>query len=190
MTSENINSGSYATYDDYAILPYRCVKYLLNNDEVVWKLLFYNTPDAYSKANLTYAQKVSLIYKGGDNTADFRVFMDRGQPDVNTFEQCQIRIANYSIYPTNRVIGQISIIFEVYPHYKTNHLDIYQTRGDLIMERLLQTFNGASVPLDDEGSSSIGRFFFDRVGSESNRLEQGGQLPFLGKFAVMTTNSK
>lgn len=180
--SNNINSGSYAQYENYDIFPYNCVKYLMDNDEVVWKLLKYNDPNAWEKPDLTQIEKAALIYNGLDNTVNYRVFMDRGQPDVDTFENCQIRIANYSIFPENRMIGTLSMIFEVYPHYKTNHLTNYKTRGDMIMKRLIQVFNGATI-------GGIGKLYFDRVGSESTRQELGGQLPFVGKWVIMSNKS-
>ena len=180
--ANNVNSGSYAQYKDYDIIPYNCISYLMDNDEVIWKLLKYPDPDAWNKPNLTKTEKAALIYNGSDNTALYRVFMDRGEPDVNTFENCQIRIANYSIYPDNRVVGTMSVVFEVYPHYKTNHLSNYRTRGDMIMSRFIKVFNGASI-------GGIGKLFFDRVGSESNRQELGGQLPYTGKWMIMSNKS-
>lgn len=177
-----INDGSYAQYNDYDSIPYNCIKHLMDNDDMVWKLLKYNTPDAWNKPNLTQAEKAALIYNGSDNTVNYRVFMDRGQPDVNTFENCQVRIANYSIYPDNRVVGTMSVIFEVYPHYKTNHLSNYKTRGNMIMNRLIQVFNGAEI-------GGIGRLFFDRVGSESNRLEVAGQTPYAGSWMIMSNKA-
>lgn len=186
----DINSGSYAQYDDYDILPYTIVKYLMNNNEMVWRLLKYSTPTAWTEPNLTFAEKGALVYNGlGDNTIDYRVFLDRGQPDVNTFENCQIRIANYSVFPDNRVVGTVSMIFEVYTHYKNNHLSNYRTRNDMIMKELRQTFNGKVIPKDSNVGGTIGKLFFDRKASESNRQEIGGQLPFLGSWMIMSFKS-
>ncbi len=189
MVGENISKGSYAQFNDYDIFPYRCVKYLIDNDEVIWKLLKYNSPDAWEQSDLSYDEKISMIYNGSDNAVKFRVFMDRGQPEVNTFENCQIRIANYSIFPENRVVATSSMVFEVYTHYHINHLSNYKTRSDMIMKRFLQVFNGATIPKDDEGGGAIGKLFFDRLGSESNRQELGGQLPYSGKWLIMSTKS-
>lgn len=177
-----VNAGSYNQFNDYDSFPYNCVSYLMENDEVIWKLLKYPDPDAWNKPNLTKIEKAALIYNGDDNTANYRVFMDRGEPDVNTFENCQIRIANYSVFPEHRVVGTMSMIFEVYPHYKTNHLSNYKTRGDMIMGRFFKVFNGAKI-------GGIGNLFYDRVGSESNRQELGGQLPYLGKWMIMSNKS-
>ena len=181
-TSANINSGSYNLFTGYDNYPYECVKLLMATDEMIWKLLKYNSADAWNKANLTYAEKASLIYAGQDNTTDFRVFMEQGQPDVNTLENCQIRISNYSIYPENRTISTVSIMVEVYSHFKTNHLSNYKTRNDMVMQRLLSTFNGSKI-------ENLGKLYFDRLGSESNRQEGGGQLPYKGKWAVLSTKA-
>jgi hypothetical protein len=181
MTSENINSGSYnllAKYDSY---PYECVKTLMDN-EMIWKLLKYNTSDAWNQTDLTKEEKASLIYDGSDNTIAFRVFMEQGQPDVNTLENCQIRVSNSSVFPENRTVATVSIMLEVYSHYKTNHLSNYKTRNDMIMQRMIGTLNGANI-------NGLGRLYFDRLGSESNRLENGGQLPYKGRWAVLSVKA-
>jgi len=180
--SININAGSYAQYKDFDEISYNCLKLLIDNDEEIWKLLYYDTPDAWDKPNLTADQKRGLIYNGSDNTADFRVFMDIGQPDVLASEVCIIRIAPYSIFPDNRTVATISVMLECYSHYKINHLSNYKTRIDMITKRLIQVFNGSMV-------GGIGKLFFDRVGSESNRMENGSQLPFKGRWIIMSTKS-
>ena len=180
--TNSVNSGSYAQYEDFDILAYTCVKYLMDNDEVVWKLLKYETTDAWNKPDLTPAEKASLIYNGDDDTAKFRVFLDIGQPDVLTGEVCQIRISPYTILPENRVVGTMSIMFEVYSNYKINHLNNYRTRIDMIAKRFLQVFNGATI-------GGIGRLHFDRLATESARLENAGQLPFKGRWVIMSNKS-
>ncbi len=178
-----INDGSYAQYEQLDEFAYNAVKYLMDNDEVIWKLLKYNDPDAWKKPNLTKEEKAALIYDGSDNTALFRVFLDQGEPDVNTFENCQIRISQYSLFPNNRVIGTNSMIFECYAHYKTNHLSNYRTRTDMIIKRFLQVFNGC------DAIGGLGKLFFDRVASDSPRQEYAGQIPYRGKWVIMSNKS-
>jgi len=180
--SNDINSGSYATYDIFDNLSYLCIDYLIENDELVWKLLKYNTPDAWNKPNLTRAEKAALIYDGGDDTSKFSVFMDTGQPDVQTTEKSEIRIHPYDLFPDNRVWGSIKMQFDVYAHYKVNHLSNYKTRVDMITKRFLQVFNGASI-------GGLGKLHFDVVGTYGVKLETGGQLPFRGKWIFMSNKS-
>jgi hypothetical protein len=178
--SNTPRDDSYASYSNFDTYAYSLVKYLMDNDEMIWKLLKYNSPDAWTKTDLTQAEKGALIYDGSDNTADFRVFLDQGQPDVVVGEVCILRISPHSIFPENRVIGTANFIFEAYCNYKVNHLTNYKTRLDMITQRLLGTFNGATI------DGLVGKMYFDRMGSEAIRMEWGGQLPFKGRWLVMS----
>lgn len=183
IMTNTIGQGSYAQFEQFDEYAYNAVKYLMDNDEIIWKLLKYNDPEAWDKPDLTKEQKAALIYDGSDNTALFRVFLDQGQPDVNVGENTQIRISQYSLFPENRTIATNSMMFEVYTHYKINHLSNYKTRADMIMKRFLQVFNGCP------SIGGIGNLYFDRQASESARQEYGGQLPYRGKWVVMSNKS-
>ena len=180
--ANDINGGSYAQYNDFDSYSYNCIKYLMENDEVVWKLLKHLTPDGWSGANLTLAEKGALIYNGTDDTSKFQVFLDEGAPDVITREDCIIRISPHSIYPENRVYGTVSMVFEVYTNYKVNTLSNYKTRTDSIVQRFIQVFNGATI-------GGIGKMFFDRMGSFADRAEWVGNIPFKGRWIIMSNKS-
>lgn len=182
MSSDNINQGSYAQYDEFDNFSYTCITYLMDNDEVVWKLLKYRTPDAWNKPNLTKPEKAALIYNGSDDSTQYNVFMDIGSPDVITREDCIIRIAPYSVSPNNRVWGTVNMMFEVYCNYHINTLDNYKTRVDMITKRFIQVFNGIYI-------NGIGKLFFDKLGSEANRLEWASQVPHKGRWIIMSTHS-
>jgi hypothetical protein len=177
--ANTINEGSYARYDIFDNISYLCIDYLMDNDELVWKLLKYSTPDAWNKPNLTKEEKAALIYNGGDDTSLFSVFSDQGQPEVLTTEKSEIRISPYSLTPDNRVWGTVTMQFEIYSHYHINTLSNYRMRVDMIAKRFLQVFNGSQI-------GGIGRLHFDTLGSYGNRLETGGQLPFRGKWILMS----
>lgn len=174
--------NDYSTFSAMVNFPYECISALMVESELVWKLLKYDTSDAWNRPNLSSSEKRALIYSGQDDTSLFRVFMDEGQPDVLTKEMTVLRIANYSIMPDNRIVGTVNIIAEVYSHYKLNHLSNYTVRTDAIMGELIRVFNGRNV-------GGIGRLFFDKMGSPSTRLENGGQLPFKGKWMIMSNKS-
>jgi hypothetical protein len=177
-----VNEGSYATYADFDSFPYRCISYLMENDETIWKLLKYSTPDAWNKTDLTLAEKRALIYNGEDDSSKFRVFMDMGQSDVETQEVSLIRIHPYELFPENRTVGSMKIMFEVYTHYKVNHLSNYKTRNDMIIGRFIKLFNGLQI-------AGIGKLHFDVMGTYGTRMETGGQLPMKGKWILMGNKS-
>ena len=179
----NISSDSYAQYEWFDEIAYTCYEHLIKNNEMIWKLIKYDTPDAWNQSDLTEVEKGRLIYNGQDDLTEARAFMDTGQPDVWTKEICIIRISPHSVFPDNRVIGTVSVILEVFCHWKINHLSNYKARSDVIAKNFLQTFNGVNL-------GGIGRLFFDRIGSYDNRAETGGQLPFKGRWLIMSNKIK
>jgi hypothetical protein len=180
----NSKNDNYASYDNFDSYSYKMIQYLMDNNEEIWKLLYYKTPTAWNEPNLTKAQKGALVYDGSDDTSRFNVFLDQGAPDVVTREDCILRISPHSIFPDNRIYGTVSLILESYCHFKINHLSNYKTRLDVITKELLKTFNG--VTIDGLG---IGAIYFDRLASESNRLEWGGQIPWKGRWMILSNKS-
>jgi hypothetical protein len=185
MTTEfyNIGAGSYNTYDKFPLFSYTCISHLLSVNELIWKLLYYNDPDAWNKGNLSAAQKGAMIYNGAEDMEEYHVFMDGGQSDAWTRESTVLRIYPWEIYPNNRTIGTVCIAFEVFSHYKLNHLSNYSTRIDTIVQQIIKEFNGFML-------GDLGRLEFDnKMGSITQRMTQSGQSPYKGKYLLMSTKS-
>lgn len=178
--SINIGSSAYNPYSGYDDYSYKCIKYLMENNELVWKLLKYKTPDAYSESNLTKQEKGAMIYNGSPDSTLFNVFLDGGSPDVLTREDTILRVVPYRMFPDNRTIGTVSMNFEVYAHYKVNTLDNYKTRVDLIINELITLFNGVDL-------LGIGKFYFNYLASQTDKMREAGQIPFKGKQLMMST---
>jgi hypothetical protein len=177
MTEPNtqiIGSTAYNNFETLATIGYNCVKYLILNNDMIWKLLKYTTPNAWSENNLTNEEKAQLIYAGESDTSNYNVFLDGKQPDVETKEKTLLRIMPEYAVGLNRTVGLIRISMEVYSHYKINHLSNYQTRIDRIAQELLETFNGTLV-------GGFGNMVFNKMTDESSRLFEVGQIPFGGK---------
>lgn len=180
--ANEIGSEAYNKYPGLADYPYNCITYLIENNEMIWKLLKYNEANAYKQDNLTKEEKGLLVYKGTDKEEDFRVFMDQGQSDAWVHESCVLRISIFRIFPTNRTIGTVQMSFEVYSHYKINHLTNYRTRIDYICQELIETFNGKEM-------GGIGKLFYNLMEDTTQTLSQSGQVPFKGKRIIMSTKA-
>lgn len=167
---------AYNQYDDLDEFSHKCIDYLINNNEYLWKLLKYTSPDCWkdSFSNLTKVEKAKLIYSGEDDESEFRVFLDDGQPDVWVQEVATIRIYPYAIIPENRSVGLIIMAMDVYAHYKINHLSNYKARIDVMTKEVIKTFNGSII-------GGIGRLFLDRSILFEGGIRQTGQIPFKGK---------
>ena len=178
----NDRKDSYNKFTDYPELSYNCISYLVNNEEVLWKLLKYADMNAWkadtSHPNLTKSQKGALIYSGQPDETNYRVFMDVGQDIAWTSECCFIRISPVELSPTNYVYGNVTMAFEVYSHYKINHLSNYKTRIEMVTQRLIELFNGEEI-------DGLGRLYFDHMANPRCRTVAIGQIPYKGKVTMM-----
>lgn len=152
---------------------------MLTESENIWKLLYYNTPDALDQPNLTLDQKRAMIYRGEEDASLFHVFMDIGQPDVFVKEVAIVRICPWAIKPENYYYGKILMSFEAYSHNKINTLDNYQTRIDTIIGEFLRIFNGAMI-------GGVGRLYFNMAEDLNNKISNTGQIPWKGKQLFMS----
>lgn len=182
IVTPNIGLEAYNDFSEFSSLSYRCIKKLMDENEDVWKLLKYSEADAWNKANLTQEEKAELIYAGQEDSSKYHVFMDGKQPDVMTDETTLLRIMPYYAVGLNRTVGYIEVNFQVFSHYKINHLSNYKTRIDSISQDLLALFNGANV-------GGLGLMSFDKMADESSRLFESGQIPFGGKEIIFSVFS-
>lgn len=177
--TETINIGTYNKFSGIDEIPYNCIEYLILNNETLWKLLKYTSPDAWSKSNVSNSDKGLMVYGGQEDATKFNVFLDVGIPDVWTHEVSVLRASLYELYPDNRNVGTVGILFEFYSHYKINHLSNYKTRIDMGTQQIIETMNGAVV-------GGIGKLHFDRMGFQNDRAYAGGQVPYKGRFILMS----
>ncbi len=183
MTTSNIiGLTAYNDFGQFSKLSYNCIKFLMDNNELVWKLLKYTSPDGWKKPNLTQEEKAALIYAGQQDSSQFNVFMDSKQPDVLVREVTMLRITPHYAVGLNRTVGYIEVSMEVFSHYKINHMTNYQTRIDTIAEELLALFNGSDV-------GGLGLLTFNKMLDQSSRLFEAGQIPFAGKQLIFSTLS-
>jgi hypothetical protein len=173
---------AYAKYQEFNQFSYNCIKYLMNNNELIWKLIYYTGNDAWNQSNLSMDQKASLIYNGKDDATNFRVFLDTGQYDVWTNEVCLIRIWPYVMVGRNRTVGTIVMCMEVYAHTKINTLSNYTTRIDTIIQQFLEVFNGQQV-------GGLGALFFDKLADSSDKVWSGGSTPFKSKGVYFSNHT-
>jgi hypothetical protein len=181
MTATDSTKEIYNKYTDLPLFSYNCIKYLMDNNELIWKLLNYTDKNAYKNdsthPNLTKAQKGALIYDGSPDETGYRVFLDVGQDDAISTAICIMRVSPVEIVPTNHIVGNVVMAFEILCHNSINTLSNYSTRVVSITQQLLEVLNGAYV-------SGLGRLYFDRKASAKCRVTASGQIPFKGSVLV------
>ncbi len=172
---------SYNKYSSLSLVPYNMAKYLMDNDELIWKLLKYSSNDAWNKTNLTKSEKGALIYNGFGAITDKRMFFESSQNYAWTEAVTILRMAPVSLRPVNYVTGTQFIKFEAYTHESSSMLSNYQPRLLTIMQRLIEVFNGAEI-------DGIGRLFFDYTATNGAARLTGvnvGDATFRGYELIM-----
>ena len=173
---------NYNKFTEYPLTSYNIIKYLMDNENSLWKILKYSDANAWNKPDLSIDEKSGMIYNGLANETDYRVFMDIGQDNSWTIEACFLRISTGILLPSNYVYGHLTIVCELFTHYKINHMSNYTTRLDFATQRLLQILNGADV----EG---VGRLYFDEKASSQARSFPMGTIPYKGRATIFCNHS-
>ena len=115
MLSNGNSSMAYNSYKEMPQLPYKVIAALLTEEsqmaEDFWKLLKYTDVDALEKDNLTYDEKISLIWKGESIEQNYNVFLKPliGSSLDDAEAQTQLRIFRFTTMPTDRFSAIITI---------------------------------------------------------------------------------
>lgn len=175
-------------YDGLDGLEYKVLEHLMLNNEDIWKLLKYNSPDALSKNNLTLSEKRKLIYSGNGNAESFRAFIEPYIDDAFKENCSMIRVYVDSIFPELHIMATVNICVDIVVHNKISNIQSddnivpIKNRANVLLKNVLQALNGAEV-------NGIGRLSFSRQISLNNKalLSIWNNRNFYGYTVVMST---
>ena len=190
MLANGNSSMAYNSYKEMPQLPYKVIAALLTEEsqtaEDFWKLLKYTDVEALDKDNLTYDEKVALIWTGDSIEQKYNVFLKPliGSSMDDAEAQTQLRVFRFTTVPTNRFEAIITIEADFITNEKTAL--VYQDgllceRTDLMESMFLDIMNGRDI---DIGSGMV---TFDRELSRScnSQLNIGNSKSFYGRSLVM-----
>lgn len=174
---------AYNKFTGFSDICTRLLNFLMVENENVWKLLFYDSPDALEQPNLTMEQKRSLVYKGYGDSEDYKVFRCPYIDDSMTKECTQLRHYALTINPENRSMSIVDVAFDCITHTKLSDLEGCQNRVERMVEEILGTLNGREV-------DGVGKIFFDsrRAAYDAARNSIFNNRYFYGFQIVMSVN--
>lgn len=129
-------------------IPYKIIKYLVDNDEIIWKLLKYNDYNALLKPNLTSSEKLDLLWTRGLPQEDFGVFLTNLVEDGITESKSIMKVYQFYVHPKQPYVSTVVYAFDFLYGGKMSLVDyngIPVNRGDLFINRILEVLNGAYV---------------------------------------------
>ena len=190
MLANDNNYMAFNNFKEMPQLPYKVVTTLLTDEsksaEDFWKLLKYVDNDALSKPNLTYEEKMDLIWDGDSLEQNYNVFLKPliGSSLDNAEAQTQLRVFRFTTMPTSRLEAVITIEADFITNEKT--CLVYQDgilceRTDVMESLFLDVMNGRDIEI---GSGVV---MFDRELSRScnSQLNIGNSKSFYGRSLVM-----
>lgn len=166
-------------------IPYKILEYLALNDEILWKLLAYNDYDALSKPNLTFSEKMDLIWKTGPQER-FGVFFTMLVEDAIPESKCILKIYDYYIHANQLYTGTVVYAFDFLYGGQMSLVEyngIPVSRGDLFINRILEVLNGVEV-------GGVGKlvFFDDMSRYDLARSIIGNSKTFTGVQLFMSVD--
>lgn len=166
-------------------IPYKILEYLALNDEILWKMLAYNSYDALSKPDLTFSEKMDLIWKTGPQE-DFGVFFTALVEDAIPESKCILKVYDYYIHANQLYTGTVVYAFDFLYGGKMSLVDyngVPVSRSDLFVNRVLEVLNGAEV-------GGVGKlaFFDDMSRYDLARVTIGDSKTFTGMQLFISVN--
>lgn len=193
MLSNGNSSMAFNDFSEMPYIPYKILEALLTEESQIaedfWKLLKYADVEALEKDNLTYNEKIELIWKGESIEQNYNVFLKPlvGSSLDTAEAQTQFRIFRFTNMPTNQFEAIITFEADFITNEKTAL--VYQNgmlceRTDLMESMFLNIMNGRDIGL---GSGFVN---FNREFSRScnSQLNIGNSKSFYGRSLVMAVN--
>lgn len=179
----NITS-KFNKFESLPYIPYKIAVKLLENENL-FKLLKYNDYECLSKPNLTYDEKIGMIWKNQSNMADYYLYLTNVEPDELTNSKTILKIYKYDSLPISPMISTISYRIDVLCGVKNALVDYDEvpcSRLDTIEMEILKSLNGEDV-------AGVGYLQFNHDLSRLSRstMTIGNNYTFTGTTMVMST---
>jgi hypothetical protein len=165
-------------------VPYKIIAYLAENNDRLFKVLYYNDIDALSKPNLTLEQKMDMIYVDEGKEVEKHLFLKPLVGEEMVDSQSQLRIYKYAISPIDAMSAVVNYRFDIITGSKISLVydeDILCSRLDIIESEILNTLNGIDL-------FGTGYFQFNRDLSTQDKqiLTLSNSKNFFGSILIMS----
>lgn len=175
----------YNSMSQLPTVPYNILTYLAKEEQILWKLLAYNSYDALTQPDLTFSQKLNLLWKTGPQE-QYGIFFTNLVEDAISESKCILKIYNYYIHANQLYTGTVVYAFDfLYGGQMSlvNYNGVPVSRGDLFINRILTLLNGVEV-------GGVGKltFFDDMSRYDLARSVIGNSKTFTGVQLFLSVN--
>ena len=172
-------------YTSLPSVPYKIISYLAQNNENIFKALYYQGSDALEQPNLTLEQKINMIYVDEGKEVEKNIFLKPLIGEETIDSATQLRVYKYGISPTDNLTSVINYRFDIITGSKISLIydedGIPCSRLDFIETELLNTLNGVDL-------FGTGKFQFNKDLSTTDKqiLTLSNSKNFFGSILIMS----
>ena len=173
----------YNKYISMPYIPYRIIEYLAYNNENLWKILKYNTYDCLSEDDLTFEEKMELVWSHEANQEDYKIFLTALVENMIPISGTIIKIYKEMTLPRNHINAVAGYEIDILYGGKialVEYNGIPCNRGDDCEAEILSTLNGVEV----DGVGKL-EFSMKKLGSSRSSLNIGDNKSFTGTSLLM-----
>ena len=173
----------YNNFISMPYIPYRIIEYLANNNENLWKILKYNTYDCLSEDDLTFEEKMELVWSHEANQEDYNIFLTALVENMIPVSGTIIKIYKEMTLPRNHINAVAGYEIDILYGGKialVEYNGIPCNRGDVCEAEILSTLNGVEV----DGVGKL-EFSMKKLGSSRSSLNIGDNKSFTGTSLLM-----
>ena len=173
----------YNKYISMPYIPYRIIESLANNNENLWKILKYNTYDCLSEDDLTFEEKMELVWSHEANQEDYKIFLTALVENMIPVSGTIIKIYKEMTLPRNHINAVAGYEIDILYGGKialVEYNGIPCNRGDVCEAEILSTLNGVEV----DGVGKL-EFSMKKLGSSRSSLNIGDNKSFTGTSLLM-----
>ena len=176
----------YNKYISMPYIPYRIIEYLANNNENIWKILKYNTYDCLSKEDLTFDEKMKLIWSHEGNQEDYGIFFTALVENMIPVSKTILKIYKNITVPRGRVNAVAGYEFDILYGGKISLIEyngVPCNRGDVCEMEILSTLNGVEI-------GEVGKLEFNtqRLSASRSALNIGDNKNFTGTSLMLVVD--
>ena len=165
-------------------IPYKIVEKLaVSNNEDLWKALYYNDYNCLSKKNLTFKEKINLIWKNENDENNYRIFLKPLISSELVNSMAQLRINKVNISPDNAYNSIVLYEFTIVTGEKIALIEdrdgIPVPRVDFIEQELIKELNGIDIGYGLlEFSKQLSRNIQENLSINNGKTAFGNSLIF------------
>ena len=176
----------YNTYKSMPYIPYRIIEYLANNNENIWKILKYNTYDCLSREDLTFDEKMKLIWSHEGNQEDYGIFFTALVENMIPVSKTILKIYKDVTIPRGRVNAVAGYEFDILYGGKISLIEyngVPCNRGDVCEMEILSTLNGVEI-------GEVGKLEFNtqQLSASRSALNIGDNKSFTGTSLMLAVD--